>query len=111
MVVDRNHLMVTSIRGLVVMIALTDLGACASINGYQKSPEPSSVVKARHTKYYGANSDDGYYAASGDARQTLRDQLVYGKMQVLEDDFLDFERSLNSAVTMCPSVVISQYWF
>ncbi|HEX3912711.1 MAG TPA: hypothetical protein VHW71_04325 [Steroidobacteraceae bacterium] len=84
--------------GTLLLTALAGtISGCASIDGFQKSPEPSSVVKARNTKYYGLNADDDYYSASGDARQSLRDQIVYGKMQVLEDDFLDFERCLNGA--------------
>jgi hypothetical protein len=87
----------TTTFALAFIFASTALGGCASVNGYQKSPEPSSVIKARHVQYYGMDADAAYYSASGDARQVLRDQLVYGKMQVLEDDFIDFERSLNSA--------------
>jgi hypothetical protein len=86
-----------TILALAVIFASTTLGGCASVDGYQKSPEPSSVIKSRHLTYYGVNADAAYYSASGDARQVLRDQLVYGKMQALEDDFIDFERSLNSA--------------
>jgi hypothetical protein len=85
------------IRVLLLSIPVVTLTACASIEGYQKSPETSSVIKARNSKYYNSAADKDYYAAFGGSRQAIRDELVYGKMQVLEDDFLEFERCLNSA--------------
>jgi hypothetical protein len=84
-------------RILTIVMTITFLGGCASMEGYQKAPESSSVIDARRTKYYGPTADNVYYSADSSARQAIRDELVYGKMQVLEDDFLDFERSLNSA--------------
>lgn len=79
------------------MLAASALAACATVEGFQKSPEPAAAVDARRLKYYGEHADDAYYAAAAADRQPIRNDLVYGKMQVLEDDFLDFERSLNSA--------------
>lgn len=94
-----NHRSVASttrFRALLLTMGPSVLSACASMDGYQKSPEPSSVAEERRTLYYGDHADDAYYKASPSQRQAIRDDLVYGKMQVLEDDFLDFERSLNS---------------
>jgi uncharacterized protein YceK len=85
------------IRVLAIAMTLAVVNGCASVTGYQKAPESTSVTEARRTKYYGAAADAVYYSAGTGARQAIRDELVYGKMQVLEDDFLDFERSLNSA--------------
>jgi hypothetical protein len=85
---------------LHILLALTiasTLAACAAVQGFQNSPEPSSSAEARRAKYYGETADDAYYAAPAAQREAIRDELVYGKMQVLEDDFLDFEKSLNSA--------------
>ena len=71
---------------------------CGTISGYQQRPEPhASVRKARRELYFGLNADKPYHDAAAGDRQKIRDELVYGKMQVLEDDFQDLERSLNSA--------------
>ena len=87
----------TACRVVFITVGLAALTSCAVVDGYEKPPEAASVVEARRTTYYGAHADDTYYAASSTDRQTIRDELVYGKMQVLEDDFLSFERALNSA--------------
>lgn len=84
-------------RMLLVSCTVTLLGACAAIDGFQNSPESSAAAATRRTTYYGTSADQPYYSAAADQRQAIRDALVYGKMQVLEDDFISFERSLNSA--------------
>lgn len=85
------------VRSALVSLVLAALAGCAAVEGYQSNPETSSALSARREKYYGAHADDPYYAAALADRRRIRNELVYGKMQVLEDDFLDFERSLNSA--------------
>ncbi|HEV2268669.1 MAG TPA: hypothetical protein VGR92_04350 [Steroidobacteraceae bacterium] len=87
----------TTVAATLCALGIAALSGCASINGYQRTPESSAVIQARRISYYGLHADDAYYAASANSRQAIRDELVYGKMQVLEDDFLEFERSLNSA--------------
>jgi len=81
----------------VVSLLLSALAGCAAVEGYQSNPETSAAINARRDKYYGPYADDPYYGAALADRRRIRNELVYGKMQVLEDDFLDFERSLNSA--------------
>jgi len=84
-------------RSLLAVVGGLALTSCAAVEGFQKTPEASSTTEARRSLYYGEHADDAYYAAAPADRQKVRDELVYGKMQVLEDDFLDFERSLNSS--------------
>jgi hypothetical protein len=83
---------------LIISTLILGSAGCASFDGFQRHPEASSApIDSRRALYYGLNADDDYYKAVAAARQPIRDKLVYGKMQVLEDDFQDFEQSLNSA--------------
>jgi hypothetical protein len=86
-----------TIAAALIAIATFTLTGCAAVDGYPRRPETHSTVEARREMYYGAKADDTYNATAADQRKAVRDILVYGKMQVLEDDFLAFERSLNSA--------------
>lgn len=81
----------------LLLLASTCLGSCAALEGYENKPENKETIEQRRNTYYGSSADDAYYKAAASDRQAIRNDLVYGKMQVLEDDFLDFERSLNSA--------------
>lgn len=84
-------------RLLLTVVLIATLNACAAVDGYPRRPEARSTIEARRELYYGKTADDSYNSAPAAAKQAIRDTLVYGKMQVLEDDFLCFERSLNSA--------------
>jgi hypothetical protein len=93
-----THVQPALSKTLIILASMVGSSGCASFDGFQRHPEPSSVpIEARRALYYGPNADDDYYKAAPASRQPLRDKLVYGKMQVLEDDFQDFEQSLNSA--------------
>lgn len=85
-------------RPFLMLMSATSLAGCSTVQGFQRLPETPEVMNARRAAFFGADADARYDAATSEAdRRRIRDDLVYGKMQVLEDDFQDLERALNGS--------------
>ncbi len=91
----------TSIPGLlarIIPVALFSaaLSACASMQGYPVDPQGPQELADLQAKYFGSNSEAAYNAAPpGGARQAIRDDIVYHRMQIYNMEFSDFERALS----------------
>lgn len=85
------------------------LGGCAALTGYPQDPLKSdaasalsnqqgsqSVLDQLTAEYFGAKSEDAYKAASVDARQAIRDDIVLNRIRVYDMEFSLFERDLSS---------------
>lgn len=92
-----NRSVSRGVRLPAIVIAAGALTSCASLEGYAREPEPPAVINTAREAYYGAYADQAYNAATDPAeRKRIRDLLIYGKMGVIEHDFDDLERQLNS---------------
>jgi hypothetical protein len=82
------------------LIGLLALTGCSSLEGYARHPDTIASINSRRTQYFDSTTlEDQYYADTADAvtRRRLRDRIVYGRMDVIDFDFDNLERELNSA--------------
>jgi hypothetical protein len=88
-------------RGIgVSLVSLAALTGCSSLEGYARHPDTLASITAKRDAYFGSTTlETQYYASNTDAvtRRRLRDQIVYGRMDVIDFDFDNLERELNSA--------------
>jgi hypothetical protein len=87
-------------------LAFALLGGCETMEGYPEDPAPVNELDSLRAQYFptghncpAAASDAlecQYYAASGAARQALRDKIVYGRMHVYDVEFSLFVRALSA---------------
>ena len=77
------------------------------MEGYPADPAPDNELVSLQTQYFPANPNCAmadasgtlecqYYAASGPARQALRDKIVYGRIHVYDIEFSLFVRALSA---------------
>jgi len=93
---------------LVPFAAALMLGGCETMEGYPANPAPDTELTSLQSQYFPANpncaaSADAngslecqYYAATGAARQALRDKIVYGRMHVYDVEFSLFVRAVSA---------------
>lgn len=83
------------------------LGGCETMEGYPSDPASTDELTMLQKQYFPANPNCAaadasgslecqYYAASGAARQALRDKIVYGRLHVYDVEFSLFVRALSA---------------
>jgi hypothetical protein len=83
---------------LALCLSIFSLSGCSSLSGYANHPETPAAIAQRASKYFGPDAEKNYDAAQTDAaRQSERNKLVYGKIQVFGDEFQKLERALNTS--------------
>jgi hypothetical protein len=68
--------------------------ACTAIEGFPPNPEDSATLDALRAKYFGPHSEDSYDVSPPSIKQTIRDDIVYGRMHVYDLEFSQFQRAL-----------------
>ncbi len=86
-------------RSGAIILAAGFASACSAIEGYPTDPQNNAVALAGlQQKYFTDQLEVEYEAAVGspDRRQAIRNRIVFGRMQVHEIYFSQFQRSLNA---------------
>lgn len=90
---------VTAWRSGAIILATSLASACSAIEGYPTDPQNNAAALAGlQQKYFTDQLEVDYEAAVGnpDRRQAIRNRIVFGRMQVHEIYFSQFQRSLNA---------------
>lgn len=84
------------------LASLAVLTGCSSLEGYARRPDDPAYITAKRSTYFSSNAQSSReqdYIDETDPikRRTIRDEIVYARMDVIEFDFDNLERELNSA--------------
>jgi hypothetical protein len=91
-----------AVRVLIISSATLALTACANLQGYPQNPDSRETLSGLQARYFGPNADAAYEAVSpadpsyAQKRQSIRDDIVYGRMRAYDIEFSLFQRALNS---------------
>jgi hypothetical protein len=86
------------------LIGLLALTGCTSLEGYARHPDTLGYVDGKRRAYFASSDvssdvnpkESQYNSCSDEAcRRRLRDEIVYGRMDIIEFDFDNLERALN----------------
>src|SRR4051812_9323697 len=91
---------VVSALRLLLIAAVSCLGACSAINGAPKNPGSSASDLALFQEGFNQTLLRAYFASDEPERTTLRNRIVVERMQAYRITYEDFKQNLRSHRTV-----------